>query len=123
MTNGKLSVQAGRHLVRNVLFLVAAVALVSPGQGAAAQPDVVVMLAEAMSYVKRRARAKEPFFLCFPLAAPHKPVLPRRRFVGATKAGPSGDFVKQVDHLVESQVARAAELEIAFREIHKHERE
>ena len=57
------------------------------------------LLADAVSFVKRGAKKKQPFFLYFPLTAPHKPVLPHPRFVGKTKAGLYGDFVKQVDHI------------------------
>jgi arylsulfatase A len=58
------------------------------------------LLREAISFVKSRAKSKKPFFLYFPLTAPHKPVLPHRRFKGTTKAGPYGDFVRQVDYTV-----------------------
>ncbi len=52
------------------------------------------------------AKADRPFFLYFPLTAPHKPVLPHSRFEGSTKLGPYGDFVTQVDWTV-GQVLRA----------------
>jgi arylsulfatase A-like enzyme len=55
------------------------------------------LLVEALGYLNERARHEEPFFLYVPLTAPHKPVLPARRFVGATPLGPYGDFVAQVD--------------------------
>ena len=38
-----------------------------------------------------------PFFLYLPLTAPHTPVVPTETFIGASKAGPYGDFVVQVD--------------------------
>ncbi|MCH8823630.1 MAG: arylsulfatase [Planctomycetes bacterium] len=38
-----------------------------------------------------------PFFLYLPLTAPHTPVVPTEEFIGASKAGPYGDFVVQVD--------------------------
>ncbi|HUT30372.1 MAG TPA: arylsulfatase [Sedimentisphaerales bacterium] len=38
-----------------------------------------------------------PFFLYFPLTAPHTPILPRKQFQGASRAGKYGDFVVQVD--------------------------
>jgi arylsulfatase A-like enzyme len=58
------------------------------------------LLVEAVGYLAERARHQEPFFLYVPLTAPHKPVLPARRFVGATALGPYGDFVTQVDWTV-----------------------
>ena len=59
------------------------------------------LAAEAVAYIGQRSRHPEtPFFLYFPLTAPHKPALPHPRFVGATKLGPYGDFVVQVDDTV-----------------------
>ena len=58
------------------------------------------LLGEAMGYLHSRAGRDEPFWLYFPLTAPHKPVLPARRFVGATALGPYGDFIVQVDWTV-----------------------
>lgn len=55
---------------------------------------------QAVGYLRRRSRLAQPFFLYFPLTAPHKPVLPHRRFRGKTKLGPYGDFVAQVDDTV-----------------------
>ena len=42
----------------------------------------------------------DPFFLYFPLTAPHTPWLPKDEFVGASGAGEYGDFVMQVDDVV-----------------------
>jgi arylsulfatase A len=58
------------------------------------------LLGEAVGYLHTRAGREEPFLLYFPLTAPHKPVLPARRFVGATALGPYGDFIAQVDWTV-----------------------
>ena len=58
------------------------------------------LLGEAVGYLHTRAGRDEPFLLYFPLTAPHKPVLPARRFVGATTRGPYGDFIVQVDWTV-----------------------
>lgn len=58
------------------------------------------LLGEATSYIKRRKDEEKPFFLYFPLTAPHKPVLPHARFRGKSKLGPYGDFVMQVDATV-----------------------
>ena len=52
---------------------------------------------EVVSHLKTRAATKSPFFLYFPLTAPHKPATPHARFRGKTKLGPYGDFVAQVD--------------------------
>jgi arylsulfatase A len=53
---------------------------------------------KAVDYIKKNA--EKPFFLYFPLTAPHKPVLPHKRFKGNTALGPYGDFVSQVDWTV-----------------------
>ncbi len=55
---------------------------------------------EAVEFVRLAAEGEKPFFLYFPLTAPHKPVLPHARFRGHTKLGPYGDFVSQVDATV-----------------------
>ncbi len=39
----------------------------------------------------------QPFFLYFPLTAPHAPIIPNDKFRGKSEAGPYGDFVHQVD--------------------------
>ena len=41
-----------------------------------------------------------PFFLYFPLTAPHLPYVPLSPFEGTSGAGAYGDFVNQVDHTV-----------------------
>ena len=43
---------------------------------------------------------KQPFFLYFPLTAPHTPWLPAERFNGISGAGKYGDFVAHVDFVV-----------------------
>ena len=55
---------------------------------------------KAVDYIDARSEDKEPFFLYFPLTAPHKPCLPAQRFRGRTKLGDYGDFVTQVDWVV-----------------------
>lgn len=55
---------------------------------------------EAVTYIEARAHANDPFFLYFPLTAPHKPVWPAERFRGSTELGPYGDFVAQTDWVV-----------------------
>jgi arylsulfatase A len=58
------------------------------------------LLGESTGYFHERAHHDEPFFLYLALTAPHKPVLPARRFVGATALGPYADFIVQVDWTV-----------------------
>jgi arylsulfatase A-like enzyme len=55
----------------------------------------------AVSYIEERRKTKtQPFFLYFPLTAPHFPVVPTADFKGKSKAGEYGDFVAQVDSTV-----------------------
>ena len=69
-------------------------------------PDLVMedclddLRKQAVAYLERRAAAEQPFFLYFALSAPHKPVLPHRRFRGKSELGPYGDFITQVDSTV-----------------------
>ena len=76
-------------------------------------PDLVMedalddLLEQAVGFIRKAAESKcKPFFLYFPLTAPHKPVLPHPRFRGKTELGPYGDFVVQVDWTV-GQVLQA----------------
>ncbi len=60
----------------------------------------------AVKFIKESSKRKKPFFLYFPLTAPHKPVLPTSAFKGKSKYGIYGDFVMQVDDAV-GQVLKA----------------
>ncbi len=63
----------------------------------------------AIDYIAERAREPEqPFFLYFPLTAPHTPIVPVPEFQGKSQAGRYGDFVCQVDWTV-GQVMKALE--------------
>lgn len=57
------------------------------------------LTSEACNFILN-AEPDQPFFLYFPLTAPHKPVLPHPRFKDSTDLGPYGDFVTQVDWTV-----------------------
>jgi arylsulfatase A len=73
--------------------------------------QVLPLLTEkAVDYIDSRANSEEdePFFLYFPLPAPHTPILPTDDFSGKSKTNPYGDFVLQVDHTV-GQVLEALE--------------
>ena len=45
---------------------------------------------------------ERPFFLYFPLTAPHSPLLPSDKFKGTSKAGIYGDFIHMVDNVVKT---------------------
>jgi arylsulfatase A-like enzyme len=56
---------------------------------------------KALAYINGKANQEKPFFLYFPLPAPHTPILPTPEFQG--KSGldnPYGDFVIMVDWVV-----------------------
>ncbi|MHC4573326.1 MAG: sulfatase-like hydrolase/transferase [Planctomycetota bacterium] len=67
-----------------------------------------ILTKKAVEFIeKHQARSPgRPFFLYFPLTAPHTPILPTKRFQGKSKAGKYGDFVVQVDWTV-GQVTNA----------------
>jgi arylsulfatase A-like enzyme len=52
---------------------------------------------KAVSIVRERAPAKQPFFLYFPMTGPHTPWMPVAPFRGKSRAGEYGDFVAQID--------------------------
>ena len=54
----------------------------------------------AVAYIDQRAEQAEPFFLYFPLPAPHTPILPTAEFLGKSGTNSYGDFCLQVDDLV-----------------------
>ncbi len=61
----------------------------------------------AVDYIEK-ADAASPFFLYFPLTAPHTPIAPTAEFIGKSEAHRYGDFVVEVDWTV-GQVMDALE--------------
>lgn len=61
---------------------------------------------KAISYIDRHS--EEPFFLYFPLPAPHTPILPLTEFMGKSNTNMYGDFVLQVDDVV-GRITKALE--------------
>ncbi|HIW11419.1 MAG TPA: arylsulfatase [Candidatus Rikenella faecigallinarum] len=55
---------------------------------------------KAVEYIKRQAADDSPFFLYFPLTAPHTPIIPSDPYRGKSGIGPYGDFVLHVDDVV-----------------------
>jgi len=55
---------------------------------------------QALGFIRDHVRANpdQPFFLYFPLTAPHIPYVPVPEYHGISGAGPYGDFVHQVDY-------------------------
>jgi len=63
------------------------------------------LTAKAVEYVESR-NGKQPFFLYFPLPAPHKPIIPTAKWQNKSGLNEWGDFVMQVDWTV-GQVMKA----------------
>jgi arylsulfatase A len=62
--------------------------------------DVLGALTDkAVGFIQRQTKA-QPFFLYFPLSAPHTPWLPLGEWRGKSGAGDYGDFVAQTDAMV-----------------------
>jgi arylsulfatase A len=55
---------------------------------------------KAVDYINKKANNDSPFFLYFPLSAPHTPILPTTEFLGKSNTNMYGDFVMQVDDVV-----------------------
>ncbi len=71
-----------------------------PAEAGFDHEQTLPLLAEEAEAFLRRHRAEhpeQPFFLYFPLTAPHTPWLPTAGFRGRSGAGHYGDFVAQVD--------------------------
>jgi arylsulfatase A len=58
-----------------------------------------VLTGQAVRYIETQD-AEQPFFLYFPLTAPHLPLVPNEEFRGKSEAGEYGDFVAEVDATV-----------------------
>ena len=52
---------------------------------------------KAVAYLGERAESSGPFFLYFPLTAPHTPMVPNEAFKGQSGIGEYGDFVLELD--------------------------
>ncbi len=68
-------------------------------------PDITQ---KAVEFIQKQ-EANNPFFLYFPWAAPHTPVVPNDEFIGKSKAGEYGDFVVECDATVQQVVAALKE--------------
>jgi arylsulfatase A-like enzyme len=71
------------------------------------------LTARAVGNIEEAARSPKPFFLYFPLTAPHYPIVPVAEFKGRSRAGDYGDFVAQVDGVVGQVLAALARTGLA----------
>ena len=55
---------------------------------------------KAIEYIEKQKEEEQPFFLYFPMNAPHTPWVPTDYFEGKSQVGEYGDFVQMVDHHV-----------------------
>lgn len=55
---------------------------------------------KACEWIAQQTERKRPFFLYFPLSAPHTPILPAPRFQGKSGTNEYGDFCLHVDDVV-----------------------
>jgi len=62
----------------------------------------MVFLDKSLKFLENHAKsaAKKPFFLFHSMQAVHLPSFPGDAFKGKTKAGPHGDFIFEMDHIV-----------------------
>lgn len=68
---------------------------------------------EAVSVIRKGARAEAPFFLYLPLNSPHLPVAPAGEAKGKSEAGDYGDFTWETDHVVGQVLDALDESEVA----------
>lgn len=62
--------------------------------------DVLPHLTGKVLNFLRKQKSGKPFFLYFPMNAPHTPILPTREFQGKSGTNPYGDYVLEVDAMV-----------------------
>ena len=58
------------------------------------------LTSRAIDYIDQEAQKESPFFLYFPLTAPHTPIVPTEKFKGKSNLSAYGDFVLMVDNVV-----------------------
>ncbi|MEM1134781.1 MAG: arylsulfatase [Bacteroidota bacterium] len=63
---------------------------------------------KAVDFISTNAKKDAPFFLYFPLNAPHTPWVATEKFKNSSQAGNYGDFVQQVDATV-GQISKTLE--------------
>ena len=56
---------------------------------------------KAVEFIQKQKSSEQPFFLYFPMNAPHTPWVPTEEFKGSSTVGEYGDFVQMVDAQIE----------------------
>lgn len=67
---------------------------------------------KATEFIEHSATSNQPFFLYFPLPAPHTPWMPTSSYRGSTTVGEYGDYMKMVDDAVAAVTKKLEELKI-----------
>ena len=75
--------------------------------------DVLPAIADKAVEFIRKQSSDKPFFVYFPLSAPHTPWMPTAEFRGKSQAGYYGDFVVQSDAAIGRVMAALAERGLA----------
>lgn len=67
---------------------------------------------KAVAWMKnhKKNNKNQPFFIYFPLNAPHSPIVPSKNFKGKSKLAPHGDFCMDVDDTVGQIIAAVGAL-------------
>ena len=68
---------------------------------------------KAIDWMKKVEAKKEPFFLYFPLNAPHSPIVPSDKFKGKSGLSNHGDFCMDVDDTVGQIIAAIEEMGVS----------
>jgi len=55
---------------------------------------------KAIAFIQKQEKSKNPYFLYFPMPAPHTPWMPTDKYKGKSNAGEYGDYVMMVDDAV-----------------------
>ena len=78
-------------------------------EGFSLETTLNTLTTEVTNFIRSDSATKKPFFLYFPLTAPHTPWLPSKEFQGKSGAGTYGDFVLQVDDCIGKVMAALKE--------------
>lgn len=68
---------------------------------------------KATDFIEKSSKSTQPFFLYFPMPAPHTPWMPTPAYRGATTVGEYGDYMKMVDDAVATITKKLDDLHIA----------
>ncbi|MFM7180582.1 MAG: sulfatase-like hydrolase/transferase [Verrucomicrobiales bacterium] len=64
------------------------------------EPILPTITERACAWIGEHAKAKEPFFLYFPMTAPHTPISPNKPWQGKSDLGSYGDFIFETDDAI-----------------------